>query len=599
MTPLIIPAGTSPDDQASKRLGGPIHAERHVNIICIGAGPSGLLMAYKIQRHFRNYSLTVFEKNSGVGGTWFEQRYPGDDGRSVACDVPAHNYTWSFEPNPDFSAVYASGKEIYDYFNSFAAKYHLNEYIRGQHQVIGACWNNETAGYDVKIRDLRGGQEFSQHCDILINASGLLNNWKWPAIPGLDSYEGTLLHTSDWDENIDLTGKHVGLIGNGSTGVQILPQLQPIAKHVTTFIREPTWVSPVQGFEQHSFSDEERREFARKPQVLTEYRKGIERGLSGQFGIFLKDTKPNKDAHEYIAGQMREKLRNERLETQLIPKWAVGCRRFTPGVGYLESLGKDNVTVVVGEINEITGKGCLCDNGCEYPVDILICATGFDTTFKPRFHVIGPDGTNLQDQWKEEAQSYLGMAAAGFPNYLIFLGPNSPVGNGPLLSAIEAQADYMLQLIDRYQTRNIRSFAPTREAVSDFIVYKDNFMEKSVWADPCRSWYKNGRDGPVTGVWPGSTLHYIEAISEVRLEDWDVKYSGNRFAWLGNGYGQTELDRTADWGYYIREADDDSPATTGGRRMLLSKSGTVKNTGGMSLLGKQPEESIKEAKANL
>lgn len=111
--------------------------------------------------------------------------------------------------------MYASGKEIYGYFNSFAEKYHLNEYIKGQHQVIGACWNNETAGYDVKIRDLRGGQEFSQHCDILINASGLLNNWKWPAICGLDSYEGTLLHTSNWDENMDLTGKHVGLIGNG------------------------------------------------------------------------------------------------------------------------------------------------------------------------------------------------------------------------------------------------------------------------------------------------------------------------------------------------------------------------------------------------
>jgi len=322
---------------------------------------------------------------------------------------------------------------------------------------------------------------------------------------------------------------------------------------VTTFIREPTWVSPVQGLEGHTYSDEEKRDFAQKPGVLTEYRKGIERGLNGQFGIFLKNAKPNIDTHEYMLGQMKEKLQNQYLEERLIPKWSVGCRRLTPGVGYLESLGKENVTVVYGEINKVTEKGCLCDNGNEYPVDVLICATGFDTTFKPRFPLIGPSGKNLQDEWKEEAQSYLGMAAADFPNYLIFLGPNSPIGNGPVLSAIEAQADYMLQLIDRYQTRNIRTFAPTQEAISDFIAHKDNFMTQSVWADPCRSWFKNRPDGPITALWPGSTLHYIEALQELRIEDWDVKYSGNRFAWLGNGYSQTELDPTADWGYYSRE----------------------------------------------
>lgn len=286
---------------------------------------------------------------------------------------------------------------------------------------------------------------------------------------------------------------------------------------------------------------------------------------------------------------MREKLQNQYLEERLIPQWSVGCRRLTPGVGYLESLGKENVTVVYGEINEVTEKGCLCDDGKEYPVDVLICATGFDTTFKPRFPLIGPGGINLQDQWKEEAKSYLGMAADGFPNYLIFLGPNSPIGNGPVLSAIEAQADYMLKMIDRYQSRNIKTFAPTASAINDFIAHKDQFMTRSVWADPCRSWYKKSADGPVTALWPGSTLHYIEALSEVQIEDWDIKYSGNRFAWLGNGYSQTELDPTADWGYYIREVDDDGPATTGGKRKVLSKSGTVTNNAGVNFTGKGVE----------
>jgi hypothetical protein len=340
------------------------------------------------------------------------------------------------------------------------------------------------------------------------------------------------------------------------------------------------------GLEQHIYSEEEQRDFKTKPGVLNDYRKGIERGLNGQFGIFLKNTKPNNDTHEYMLGQMRQKLNNPYLESKLIPDWSVGCRRMTPGVNYLETLTKPNVEVVYGEIDRVTEKGCLCDNGQEYPVDVLICATGFDTTFKPRFPLTGPTGVNLQDTWGADPESYWGMAAADFPNYMIFLGPNSPIGNGPVLSAIEAQADYMCKWIDRYQTYNIKTFAPTKSAVSDFIAHKDEFMKRSVWADPCRSWYKAaGPEGKITALWPGSTLHYIEALLELRVEDWDVAYSGNRFAYLGNGYSQTELDSTADWGYYIREEDDDGPISRGAKMRVLNKSGTVSAIGGVDFTG--------------
>lgn len=132
-----------------------------------------------------------------------------------ACDVPSHNYTWSFEPKLDWSAVYASSKEIFAYFNDFARKYGLRKYIKTQHQVAGAIWNKQRGGYDVQVKDLESGQTVNDHCDILINAGGILNNWQWPAIPGLDKYKGTLLHTANWDDNVDLRGRHVGLIGNG------------------------------------------------------------------------------------------------------------------------------------------------------------------------------------------------------------------------------------------------------------------------------------------------------------------------------------------------------------------------------------------------
>jgi hypothetical protein len=144
----------------------------------------------------------------------------------------------------------------------------------------------------------------------------------------------------------------------------------------------------------------------------------------------------------------------------------------------------------------------------------------------------------------------------------------------------------MCKLIDRWQTHNIHAFAPRREAVEDFVEHKDNFMQRTVWNDPCRSWYKAaGPEGRVTALWPGSTLHYMEAMDEVRYEDWEIKYDGNRFAWLGNGYSQCEIDPTADWAYYIRETDDDAPLCRGRRRKIISKSGTVKQQGGVSFTG--------------
>ncbi|KAI1334530.1 hypothetical protein F5Y15DRAFT_420771 [Xylariaceae sp. FL0016] len=590
MADFPLPSATTKQDRdTAQRLAGPIHAERHVRIICIGAGASGLLMAYKIQRNFTNFSLAIYEKNPAVAGTWYENKYPG-----CGCDVPSHNYTWSFEPKTTWSAVYPPAKEIFEYHEEFARKYNLFQYVHLQHLITGAHWNDQKSGYDVKIKDITKNCVIEDHCDILINAGGILNNWKWPAIPGLETYKGVLLHTANWDESVSLEGKHVGLIGNGSSGIQVLPAIREQCSKVTTFIREPAYVSPVQGLEQHVFSPEERSTFASNPTALTDYRKDIESGLNGQFGIFLKNNKINQETREYMLEQMREKLHDPYLESKLIPDWSLGCRRLTPGVDYLESLTKPNVEVVYGEITSVTGKGCLCDNGREYPVDVLICATGFDTSFRPRFPVISHTGENLQDKWANEPQSYFGVAAAGFPNYMVFLGPNCPIGNGPVLSAIEAQADWMCMMIDRYQTTNIKTFSPKEEAVHDFIDYKDWFMARTVWSDPCRSWYKQTADGPVIALWPGSTLHYIECMKDLRMDDFDVKYSGNRYAWLGNGYSQTELDESADWAYYIRNHDDSPPASTAGRRKLLTKSGTVASRSIVSYSGKRENEEVEK-----
>jgi len=313
-------------------------------------------------------------------------------------------------------------------------------------------------------------------------------------------------------------------MASSSSGIQILPAIQPIVAQLTTFVREATWIAPPFGMDQHVYTEEEKTAFKDTPAILAELRKANESGLNSMFGLYLQNHEIQNNMKDLFTEQMMTKLKaTEWLQEKLIPQWGVGCRRLTPGIGYLETLAKPNIKVVFGEIESITPNGCKCDDGKEYPVDILICATGFDTSFKPRFPTIGLGGKNLQDEWAKESQSYLGLAAPNMPNYMIFLGPNCPIGNGPVLSAIEAQADYMLTLIDRWQTENIHSFTPKADAVADFVAHTDDFMKKTIWQQDCRSWYKNNSaSARVSALWPGSTLHYIEMMKETRFDDWDV-----------------------------------------------------------------------------
>ena len=227
------------------------------------------------------------------------------------------------------------------------------------------------------------------------------------------------------------------MIISSSSGIQVLPAISPVAKKITTFIRSPTWVSPTRGFESRTYPDEEREKYAADPQAHLAYRKTLETNMNELFRIFITDSPGQKQTFEAMKKAMQDKLQiSDDLQKLVIPTWPVGCRRLTPGIGYLETLSSDKVDVVFGEIEKITAEGCVSATGQEYPIDVLICATGFDTSFKPRFPLVGLGGKNLQDAWASEAQSYLGIAAHGFPNYFMFIGPNSPSGNGPLLVAM-------------------------------------------------------------------------------------------------------------------------------------------------------------------
>ena len=224
---------------------------------------------------------------------------------------------------------------------------------------------------------------------------------------------------------------------SSASAIQILPSIQPLVNNLTTFIRNPTWISPPFGNEQRTYSESELEEFKNKPGVLLRLRKDNENRINGLLDFIFEGSALQAGMRSVLFSQMREKLNKPELEEQLIPPWAVGCRRLTPGPNYLESLRAPNVEVAFGECEVITEKGVVV-NSREYVLDILICATGFDNSYRPQFPVIGLEEINLQDQWVSEAKGYMGIAASGFPNYLMFTGPNSPVGNGTVIPAIGA-----------------------------------------------------------------------------------------------------------------------------------------------------------------
>ncbi|GME64808.1 putative sterigmatocystin biosynthesis monooxygenase stcW [Neofusicoccum parvum] len=561
-----------PPTPPSPRATNPIHHERPLRIITVGAGAAGLLVAYKLRRSFARITHTVYEKNADVAGTWHENRYPG-----CACDVPAHVYTYSFAPNPAFSRTYASATEIKAYFRAFADRHGLARDVRLRRRVRRAAWDAARGVWGVEVEDADGGGEvLRDECEILIDATGFLNGWEWPAVEGLRDFRGELMHTADWPAGFDFRGKRVGLIGNGSSAIQVLPAIQPHVESVTTFIRSPTYIAPPIGPSgQREYTADEKRAFETQPGALLSHRKDMENGMNSLFAVFLKDSPEQAAFTRNLAADMRAKLAaNPALAATMIPSWSAGCRRFTPGPGYLEALQAGNVRVLTGaagDVVRVTADGATGADGVSHGFDALICATGFDTSFRPRFAVVGAGGADLRDAWADDPRGYLAVAAAGFPNYLTLFGPNSPTGNGPVLPAIEAQVDYVLRFVDRVQTENIRSFAPKREAVEDFNDHLDAFMARTVWSEDCRSWYKkHSKHGRITGLWPGSMLHFLEAIREPRWDDWEIEYWGNRFAWLGNGFSQLEVDPDGDLSYYIREEDDGEFSSRRKRRQALT-----------------------------
>lgn len=341
-----------------------------------------------------------------------------------ACDVPAHAYTYSFEPNPNWSTFYAYAPEIRQYFENFAQKYDLMPHVKLNSKVLSATWLEDEGQYAVEIES--DGRIIKDRCHVFINGTGFLNDWKWPKIEGLHNFQGILMHSAAWDQEVDWAGKTVAVIGTGSSSIQIVPQIQKTAKHLTAFMRSVTWISPPVGGaildeqrsaamkmdgntsqpdgQQYYYTEEDKKRFREDPEHLLMYRKNLEGSVNALFDMFIRDSDVSKAAEVTMREEMHRRIGpgHEELKKKLIPAWPPGCRRITPGDGYLEALVQPNVTTVHNELVKVVPEGVIDDSGKLHKVDILVCATGFNLAFAPRFEVRGINGVTMADEFNPE-----------------------------------------------------------------------------------------------------------------------------------------------------------------------------------------------------
>lgn len=483
----------------------------------------------------------------------------------AACDIPAHTYQFTFADNSQWSKFYAGGAEIHQYLNHVVDHYKLRPFIKLRHTVTEAKWLDDEGQWALKVEG-PDGKVFEDKCDFVYYATGLLSNPVWPKIPGREKFKGVIHHTGQWDaakeerEGMDWSTKRVGVIGTGSSAIQVVPEMQKKCKELVNFARSNTWITPTFGditlkklgvdtdkAANHEFTDEQKKHF-QDPDVYREFRLMVERDLGSAHYLTHRDTGLQKMVRDDAERQMLRRLASKPdIIKALVPNYSIGCRRITPGPGYLDALTQDNVQFVTEDLECFTETGIRTKSGQEFELDAIICATGFDTSSVPRFPIYGKDGVNLQDEWTKEVKTYLAISVPKMPNFFSILGPQAVVGSGNLLIMMEAELTYVAKAINKCQREGYKSLVVKQEPVESFMKYTDDYFRRTVFTTDCNSWYKGGstKAGGIRTLWPGSSQHHVISLLEPRWEDYEYvrlpEYK-HTMGWLGDGHIPAKLD---------------------------------------------------------
>lgn len=470
---------------------------------------AGLLAAIKLKQG--GEAFTVFEKADRLGGTWRDNRYPG-----LTCDVPAHAYTYSFEPYAEWSDYYASGAEVQGYFEAVAEKYEITPSIRFGTEVISCEWDEGRSLWRLGLSSTD-----MVEAEVVIAASGVLHHPRMPDIPGIDDFTGAIFHSARWQDEAPIDGARVGVIGNGSTGVQIVTALHDRARTLVHFQRSPQWIMPVPQF---PYSEAEREAFRRDPALIDairfdpQYWDAIRR-----FTRAITDVDGPEIAviEKLCLDNLETSVRDPILKAKLRPDYRAACKRLIYSWCYYDAVQQPSVGVERGGIAAIEAAGVRLADGRLIELDTLILATGFhaDRFIRPTT-VVGRAGRSLDEVWRLRPTAYYAVSIPDFPNFFLLNGPTGPVGNFSLIDIAERQWGYIDQLLGELRSGRARALAPHREAHADYEERRIAAARTTIFGTGCSSWYLDATGVPAS--WPWSYDAFAEAMEAPVLADFDL-----------------------------------------------------------------------------
>ena len=459
----------------------------------VGAGIGGIGAGVKLQQA-GIHTFTIYESSPGVGGTWWDNTYPGAE-----VDVHSALYSYSFKPY-DWSRTHARQPELQSYLEEAVDEFGLRPHLRLGVTVDSATWDEDRHVWMVGL-DTGAVDE----CHVVISAVGFLNVPRYPDWPGLEEFEGPKFHTSRWEHQHDLSGRVVAVVGTGSTATQVVPAIQPTVRKLYVFQREPGWVMPkgeraLTGVERKHLARPWRRALRRATS-----RYSLEKGLIGA-ATFRPGTelhrKRQQSCLDYIA---REFADHPDLQKAVTPTYPYPGKRPVLASTFYPALKEANVELVGKAVSGVTSSGIVDTDGVERSVDVIVMATGFEAAnYLARLRITGRRDESLHEHWAGEPRAYLGITVPGFPNFFMLYGPGT--NGGELVSMLEAQAEYAVRAVKRMGRRRVSAIEvrPTFEDL--WFVWLQSKMEGTSWMSTTN--YFRSPTGRIVTQWPSGNLVY-------------------------------------------------------------------------------------------
>lgn len=478
--------------------------------IIIGAGFAGLCSAIQLKKNGEN-NFIILERSKHLGGTWYDNHYPG-----AACDVESHLYSFSFEPNPNWSLQFSSQQEILKYMEYCAEKYELQNHFRFQANITSAVFNETKGIWNVETEK---GEKYA--AKVIVSCSGGLSQPAFPDIKGLENFKGKMFHSANWENGFDLNGKTVAVIGTGASAIQIVPAIVSQVNQLFLYQRTPAWILPKPD---KKISSWRRWLYNSFPITQRLHRMRLYWQHEVMAIGFIKNPGILKFFSKLSLRFLKQSITDETLRVKLTPNYVMGCKRVLISNEYFPALAQKNVEVITEKIECINETGVLTNDGNQRNADVIILATGFKAAEEvSRFTVKGRNGIDLNHTWSNGAEAYLGTFVAGFPNMFLVVGPNTGLGHSSMILMIEAQVNLVIESVKALKQSGAKFMDVKKETQDQFNNEIQAKLANTVWqSGGCTSWYQT-KSGKNVTIWPDFTFTFMKRTAKFEHEKYVIE----------------------------------------------------------------------------